>query len=457
MRRTAAATLAFALTATLSAVGAAATGATGATAEASPALPEDESSAVTLQPSDVTPLKRSEETREVMFVGNNWDGTATIVDGHTHRRIKTINTIPDKDARMAEIVTSPDKLAFYVAIQQGVGEGHDQYTDDMFTTNDGRLVAVSRPSFADVVGIDLESGKVVWRFPMEGYRADHMGVSPDGRRLLVSDSTANKVHELNIYTGKKLREFPSGDTPHENNYTRDGKRIFHASIGRVYTPTDRSELGVAYDTAKGSRVFQIVRNSDMKVVKRWDMGKELAEAGYPNMSSAVRPMAVAPDERYVYLQVSFFHGFVEFDTQARDGKQTYDGEPLVGKVKRVVPLPDRTDGLPREQYVLDSAHHGLAMNPRGTKLCAAGTMSDYAAIVNRETLRRKIINIGSKPYWSTNGVAGNECWLSVSGDDKVVVLSYRDGSRLASVKVGDHPQRVREGHVAVDVIRAWRG
>src|SRR3954470_1441461 len=158
----------------------------------------------------------------VMFVGNNWAGTATVVDAQTHRPIRTLNTIPDRTERMTEILTHPDKLAFYLAVQQGGGEGHDQYTDDMFSTHDGRLVAVSRPSFADVVGIDLDSGAIVWRFPMEGYRADHMGVSPDGERLLVSDSTAHKVHELDIRTGEKLREFPSGDTPHENTYTRDG-------------------------------------------------------------------------------------------------------------------------------------------------------------------------------------------------------------------------------------------
>jgi YVTN family beta-propeller protein len=135
--------------------------------------------------------------------------------------------------------------------------------------------------------------------------------------------------------------------------------------------------------------------------------------------------------------------------------RTYDGDPRVGKVRRVVPLPDRTDGLPREQYVLDSAHHGLAINSRGTKLCAAGTMSDYAAIVNRQTLRRRIVDVGPKPYWSTNGPSGDECWVSVSGDDKVVVIDYRDGRKLATVPVGDHPQRVREGALALDLVRSW--
>jgi YVTN family beta-propeller protein len=436
MRRTAAVALAVPLAAVL-AVAVGPTGVPGAAAQGTGP-----------QSAGAAPL-------EVMFVGNNWDGTATVVDARTHEPIRTIDTVPDRDERMAEILTSPDKLAFYLAIRQGVGEGHDQYTDDMFTTHDGTLVAVSRPSFADVVGIDLATGGIAWRFPMEGYRADHMGVSPDGTRLLVSDSTANKVHELDLRTGAKLREFPSGDTPHENNYTADGSRIFHASIGRVYTPVDRPELGVAYDTAKGERVFQIVRDDDMGIEARWDMGEELAEAGFPGMESAVRPMAVAPDERFVYLQVSFFHGFVEFDTQAADPVVTYEGEPTVGAVRRVVPLPDRTDGLPREQYVLDSAHHGLAMNRAGTTLCAAGTMSDYAAIVDRETLTHSIVDVGAKPYWSTNGPADDECWVSVSGDDTVVVIDYDTAETVAEVPVGDHPQRVREGFVARDVARAW--
>lgn len=112
--------------------------------------------------------------------------------------------------------------------------------------------------------------------------------------------------------------------------------------------------------------------------------------------------------------------------------------------------------MPREQYVLDSAHHGLAMNDAGTKLCAAGTMDNYAAIVNRESFRYKIINVGDKPYWSTNGPDGDQCWVSVSGEDKVVVIDYKTATPLKTVHVGDHPQRVRAGFLNTEILQQWR-
>jgi YVTN family beta-propeller protein len=379
------------------------------------------------------------DTRQVMFVGNNWEGTADIVDARTFQRLARINTIPDKEERLAEIQRDPVRLAFFLAIRQAVGEGNDQYTDDMFTSHDGRFVYVSRPSFADVVGISLETQRIVWRFPMEGQRSDHMAISPDGESLLVSDSTANKVHRLDTRTGRKTGEFPSGDSPHENNYSRDGSLIFHASIGRVYTPTDQAlipPLELIRDTTKGERYFQVVNANTMQVLERVDMGQKLEQAGHPEMESAVRPMALSPDERTLYAQISFHHGFIEYDL----------GQDRVTRVANL-PLSEEAQNTPREQYLLDSAHHGLAINPEGTKLCAAGTMSDYAAIVRRDSFAHTILPIGEKPYWSTNGLGGTHCWLSVSGDDKVVVIDYATERQVAQVPVGDHPQRVRLGAV----------
>ena len=414
--------------------------------------------------------------RSVMWVGNNWAGTASIVDASTLKVLKRgVNLVPDKDQELADIHADPVKLAYYLAIQQGPGEGHDQYVDDMFTTRDGRYLAVSRPSFADVVWIDVAKAvagrpdSIVREQPMDGHRSDHMALSPDGRRLLVSDSTANQVIEFSmveetinahaVHVGDRLRTFGSGETPHESNYTRDGSRIFHASIGKVYTPGDDPAL----DATKGDRWFQIVRNSDFAVTQRWDMGKELAEAGYPNMSSAVRPMAIAPDERFVYFQVSFFHGLVEFDTQAKDldGKVDYTSggvpEPPIGAVRRVVNLPNRIPSTPREQYVNDSAHHGLSINQSGTTLCAAGTMDDYAALVDRKTMSYKIFDTAStghyygKPYWTTEGL-NNTCWISLSDADSVAVLDFAKKKELAYLPVGDHPQRIRHGYVSNAVL-----
>jgi YVTN family beta-propeller protein len=93
------------------------------------------------------------------------------------------------------------------------------------------------------------------------------------------------------------------------------------------------------------------------------------------------------------------------------------------------------------------------MNRRGTRLCVAGTMSDYVAVVTRTTFAYKIIPVGDKPYWATNDGSGRKCFVSISGDDRVAVISYRTRREIASVKVGDHPQRMRMGRVRRSSLR----
>jgi DNA-binding beta-propeller fold protein YncE len=381
-------------------------------------------------------------TRDVLVVSNNWAGTADLVDPHAFRRLARIDVIPDRRQRIAEINADPTRKFYFDSIRALVGEGHNQYVDDGFTSPDGRVVYFSRPSFADVVAIDLRTRKIRWRTKVDGYRADHMAISRNGRRLLVSASTANVIDVIDTSSGRIIARIPSGDAPHESNFSRDGRRIFHASIGPVYTDTDDP----SEDATKGRRVFEIIDARTLKVLKSIDMGAKLAEAGHAGMSGAVRPMAITPDERYVYFQVSFFHGIVQYDLEA-------------DRVKSLLRLPVSAAArqLPRQQYLLDSAHHGLAMNPRGTKLCVAGTMSNYAAIVTRAPLRlQRTIPVGRVPYWSQSSEDGKYCFVSVAGDDRVSVISFKKAREVARIKVGDHPQRMRTGKIRSAFVRGRR-
>ncbi|MFF7735541.1 YncE family protein [Streptomyces sp. NPDC007984] len=373
--------------------------------------------------------------REVLFVGNNWDGTADVIrSSGDFAKIGRINVIPDKDERMAAINADPIKWIYFMAIRNSVGEGHDQFVDDMYSTPDGSSVVVSRPSFADVVSIDLASGKLNWRFPVSGYRSDHMAVSPDGKRVAVSASTSNTVHVLDIVSGKELGKFGTGDKPHENIFTQDGKYIYNMAIGDVNTQTDAPWL----DWTKGDRRITVVDATTFKQVKVIDMRPKLDVIGLKDYSDAVRPAVLTPDESKLYFQVSFFNGFFEYDL-------------ATDKITRTKTLPKNpATSDDRTTFVNDSRHHGISMSPDGSKLCVAGTMDDYATVVDRATLQEGPLVTASKPYWATVSGDGKSCVVSESGTDQVTAIDFATGKKVASVPVGDHPQRVRLGHVSAN-------
>lgn len=370
----------------------------------------------------------------VVFVGNNWQGTITVIDAGDFSVRGVINGVPDKDARLKEIKGRFVHRMLFYGIRQLVGEGHNQYVDDMYSTLDGRRLIVSRPSFADVVSINVESGEIEWRFEVDGFRSDHMALSPDGRHVAVSASTGNVVHVIDVASGTEFGRFPSGDSPHENVYSKNGSRIFHASIGRVFSAFDTDGGGLL----KGQRLFQVVDADTMEVLERFDMRDKLDEFGREDISPAIRPMAHTSDERMFYFQLSFLHGFIEYDLAE-------------GSITRLIDLPKVTT-LDRTDYINDSAHHGLAISGDDQRLCVAGTMDDYVAVVDLTTLDKQVLKgLGEKPYWVVTDQSGEHCFVSWSGTDQMSVIRYADAVEVQRVDVGDHPQRIREGYITA----AW--
>jgi DNA-binding beta-propeller fold protein YncE len=385
-----------------------------------------------------TPSAHAVPLREVLIVGNNWEGTADVVASTPDlTRIGRIDVVPDKEERLREIYLNPVRLAYFLGIRESVGEGHDQFVDDMYTTPDGSAVVVSRPSFADVVSIDLADGDVNWRFAVSGFRADHMAVSPDGRKVAVSASTSNTVHVLDIVTGRALGSFSTGDKPHENVFTGGGRYVWNSSIGEVNTALDAPWL----DWTKGDRRITIADATTFQQVRVVDMRQRLDAFGRGDLSDAVRPAVFSPDESKLYFQVSFYHGFLEYDV-------------ATDRITRDKALPKNpATSEDRTTWINDSRHHGLSINPAGTKLCVAGTMDDYATVVDRATLAEGPLVTVSKPYWATVSGDGRACVVSESGADRVTSIDFATGRKIASVPVGDHPQRVRLGHVPAD----WTG
>ncbi|MEU3315601.1 YncE family protein [Streptomyces sp. NPDC006662] len=389
-------------------------------------------------PAAAAPSAAGAGLRQVLLVGNNWDGTADVLASTGDlARVGRINVIPDKEERLREIYLNPVKLGFFLGIRATAGEGHDQFADDMYTTPDGSAVVVSRPSFADVVSVDLRSGRINWRFPVAGYRADHMAVSPDGTRVAVSASTANTVHVLDVATGRQVGSFATGDKPHENTFTQGGRLLWNSSIGDVTSALDAPWL----DWTKGDRKLTVVDAQTFRTVRTVDMRERLDAFGRPDLSDAVRPMVFTPDESTLYFQVSFFNGLVEYDTAA-------------DRITRVKTLPENpATSTDRTTWVNDSRHHGLSISPDGTKLCVAGTMDDYATVVDRATLAEGPLVPADKPYWATVDGDGKGCVISESGADRVTAIDFATGAKRVSVPVGDHPQRVRLGRIPAD----WSG
>ncbi|PWK87336.1 hypothetical protein C8D88_104497 [Lentzea atacamensis] len=361
--------------------------------------------------------------RDVVIVGNSQAGTVTFLDGRTFANIGTMDVAADKQQRIDEM--APVRRAAYEVIRGQVG---DKFVDDAHLTPDGRTLVVSRGNLGDAVAFDVASRQQKWRTQLDGYKADHATLSPDGTKYVISAITAEKAQVLDVADGRVLGSFATGAYPHENMYSPNGQRIYNMSIGNPALPK-------WMNWAKGAKRITVVDAQTLQQVRSYDF------------EHGVRPSVITPDEKTLYLQLSYLNGFAEFDL-------------VSGRVTRTVEMPFSDAGrrLKEDEYPQNSAHHGMALNGGADKLCMAGTIDDYTAIVSRPGLTADHYvhyPVGALPYWSLTSVDGNHCFVTLSNLDAVSVVDYRTGREVARVPVGDFPQRERLGRLPTSVLNSF--
>jgi DNA-binding beta-propeller fold protein YncE len=370
---------------------------------------------------------------DVVLVGNSAAGTVSFLDGHSFNNLGSVNILPDKAARLAAIngdlihaiaygiVTDKQKIKHF---EPSNGE---RFVDDVFVSPDGTRLYVSRSNLGDVAAFDLTKSDhpIVWRHDVASFKADHATLSPDGSRLVVSATVADKAEVLDAASGNLVTSFATGHYPHQNDYSADGKHIYNGSIGDVSLPA-------VLDFLKGFRLLTVVDATTYQTVRSY---------WFPE---GIRPSVITPDEKTMYCQLSYLNGVAKFDLVSG---------AITAKVEQ--PFSDfaKANYPTKDDYPHDSAHHGLALSGDGTRLCDAGTIDNTATIITTADLKvQSTVDVGLIPYWATTSADGKSCLLSMSGDNVVSIVDYASGKLVNKVPVGKFPQRNRLGAVPESVL-----
>lgn len=374
--------------------------------------------------------------RDVLLVGNSVSGSVSFVDARTYEHLGAVDVISDIDEVLLEIAFNPIRAVAYPIVRNQQLLHHfepsdgDRFVDDVFVSPDGGILYVSRSNLGDVAAFDLTKADHprLWHTFVDGLKADHAALSPDGQTLIVSATTARVANVLDAATGEIIDSFDTGMYPHQNDYSHDGAYVFNASIGNV----GFKAISHADNDQKGDRWLVKVDAVTRKEVDRWvfDYG--------------IRPAVFSKDDRTMFAQISYLNGVIKYDLD--EGRETARSDQ---------PLSDfaLSTYATYDEYPHDAAHHGLAMSGDGQRLCDCGTIDNTVTILATDDLRvLHTTPVGNVPYWATTGPDGTHCFVSMSGEDSITVIDYATGEEVSSVAVGRFPQRNRLARVPADIV-----
>lgn len=357
--------------------------------------------------------------REVMLVANAEGGTVSVVDAQSFKGLREIDVLPD--GPNAE--PGQDDPAQALLGQQIVeAAGGSNYAQDVDVSPDGRTLYVSRGHRGDVSAFELTTGRQLWKVPIPGLRSDHMTISEDGSRLYVSALTDDRVHVIDTARHVIVGSFATGQWPHDNHLSHDGRHLYNGSIGNIVAPREGRE-------APPAQPYRLT------IVDP----KTLAPIDSHVFDRGIRPYTLTHDEKRMYAQLSEFHGVIEYGLPER-------------RVLRSRELPI-DPGVTEDDYDFEAPHHGLALTPDERTLCLAGRASDYVALVSTATMEpTAIIDVDDAPGWAAIDAGGRHCFVPNTRADTLSVIGLAERRELARVKMGDGPKQLEPALLPEEVV-----
>ncbi len=361
--------------------------------------------------------------REIAFVANAVGGTVTLIDLEDLTVVGEFSVVPDGE-RVSYFRDPIQSVIGQPLIQRFGGLNFAQDTD---ISPDGRVLYVARGHLGDVAAFDVASGDLMWRQPIAGFRADHMALSKDGRRLFVAAMTSRRVAVIDTATAWTVGRFTTGIFPHDNNVSDDGARIYNASLGNmIVDEPERGEADNAY----------LITVADVSTLEVLDTHR---------FERGIRPFQVTADESLIHAQLSNTHSLITYDVARRE-------------VIRRLDLPVK-EGVVEDDWDFEAPHHGLVMTEDESTLCIAGRASDYVALVATEDLSLiKTIPSGDAPSWSASSAGDRYCVVANTRSDDVSVVSYATRDEVVRLPAGRGPKHVITiGRVPDDVLAGVTG
>lgn len=368
--------------------------------------------------------------RPIAFVANAVGGTVSLVALDENRVIGEIDVTPD--GKKVGFFRDPIQSVIGQPLIERSGLNYAQDTD---VSPDGRVLYVSRGHLGDVAAFDIATGALMWRVSISGVRADHMAISPDGYQLYVAALTDNIVEIIDTRTGRITGSFRTGAFPHDIHISKDGKRIYNASLGDMTEPVERRD-NVERATDKKGFAYQltVADAESLSILKRY------------RFPGGIRPFATSRDESKLYAQLSNEHAVYEYDL-------------IRGKMVQRLSLPVKP-GVTVDDYDFEAPHHGLQLSGDGKIICLAGRASDYVGFVSTENPLLDLsgtVDVGDAPSWAANGPDGLNCLVANNRSDDLSIVSYCERKELARVKVGRAPKHISVAAVPLTVLEGYIG